>query len=311
MRHLTALNNARWQGQNFVLIGGLILSAVFAAGILVGGEGFGPASPARVDQKADQQVDFKRHVKPIFEVRCIKCHGADKPQAELRLDSEAAVLRGSISGRVIVPGKGAESLLVKRLSGFNGVPLMPLGSDPLTQKQIDIIRAWIDQMVPTGDSGEPQVGVNEAPFQAPGPGHDPSAKTVTGETPTGLGRLAAPRPATETIDFVSRIQPIFDDNCVRCHGPSVQQNELRLDSLAGLMQGSLHGKVVISGNSKDSPLVRRLLGLDEPRMPFGNPPLETEKIDLIRTWIDQGASGAPAPEAGSNSARMVGVKTTH
>jgi len=77
MRHLTALNNARWQGQNFVLIGGLILSAVFAAGILVGGEGFGPASPARVDQKADQQVDFKRHVKPIFEVRCIKCHGAD------------------------------------------------------------------------------------------------------------------------------------------------------------------------------------------------------------------------------------------
>ena len=272
MRLLPALNNVRrrWQ-QNIVLITSLALSATFAAGILVRGERLGPAPPAQGDGKADQKVDFKQDIEPIFATRCLKCHGADKPQAGLRLDSEAAVLRGSISGQVVVPGRSAESLLIKRLSGFNGVPPMPLGSDPLPQKEIDIIRTWIDQMAGhPGDSGKAQA-----------------------------------------IDFATQIQPIFDDNCVRCHGSSVQQNQLRLDSLAGLMQGSLHGKVVIPGNSKDSPLLRRLLGLDEPRMPFGNPPLEAEKIGLIRAWIDQGAPGAPVPEVGSDSARGAGVKTTH
>src|SRR5215472_15882818 len=156
MRPLPVLHDVRQQGQNSVLISSLILSGIFAAGILVGRERPGPAPPAQGDEK----VDFKQQVKPIFEARCIKCHGADKPQAELRLDSEAAVLRGSISGRVVVPGKSAESLLVKRLSGFNGVPPMPLGSERLSQKQIDIIRAWIDEMVPPlADSGEAQTGV--------------------------------------------------------------------------------------------------------------------------------------------------------
>jgi mono/diheme cytochrome c family protein len=307
MGHLLGINFVRRHRQSFFPISGLVLAASFAAVILVGRERPGPAPPAQGDAK----IDFNREVKPIFDTRCIKCHGAEKPQAELRLDSEAAVLRGSISGRVVVAGKSAESLLVKRLSGFNGVPPMPLGSDPLSQKQIDIIRAWIDQMVPPpGDSGEAPAPVNEEPPQAEVPGDHSGAKTVAGGTATGQGGLRVARP-TETIDFASRIQPIFDDNCVRCHGSSVQQNQLRLDSLAGLMQGSLHGKVVIPGNSKDSPLVRRLLGLDEPRMPFGSPPLAAEKIVLLRSWIDQGAPGAPAPEAGSDSARGTGVKTKH
>src|SRR5271167_3918642 len=151
MRLLPVFHNMRRPERNFFLITGLILSATFAAGVLVRAERPGPAPLAQ----GDERIDFKRQVKPIFEAHCIKCHGVDKPQAELRLDSEAAVLRGSISGRVVVPGKSAESVLVKRLSGFNGVPPMPLGSDPLSQKQIDIIRAWIDQMVPPpGDSGE-------------------------------------------------------------------------------------------------------------------------------------------------------------
>src|SRR6516164_7400 len=295
MRPLPVLQNARRQGQNSVLISSLILSGIFAGGILVGRERPGPAPPAQADEK----VDFKRHIKPIFDSRCIKCHGADKPQAELRLDSEAGVLRGSISGRVVVPGKGAESLLVKRLSGFNGVPPMPLGSDPLSPKQIDIIRAWIDQMAPP------------KPPQAPAPGDDSGQTTVTGEILPGSREGGRD---TKTIDFATRIQPIFDDNCVRCHGSSVQQNQLRLDSLAGLMQGSLHGRVVVPGNSKDSPLLRRLLGLDEPRMPFGSAPLEAEKIDLIRSWIDQGAPGAPAPEArpgGQGTASAHRAATTH
>jgi mono/diheme cytochrome c family protein len=286
--------------QNLILLIALGLSLGVATGVLVRAERVGltpsvlgaaptpdagSGSPtlqssgdgAAQGVKTDRGINFNRDIRPIFEAHCIKCHGPEKPQAGLRLDSEAAVLRGSISGKIVVAGRGAESLLVKRLLGSNGVPPMPLGSDPLHKNQIDIVRTWIDQMASEPGDGGTEVRANDA---------------NTGEAPV------AP------IDFATQIQPIFDDNCVRCHGPNVQQNQLRLDSLAGLMQGSLHGKVVIPGNSKDSPLLRRLLGLDEPRMPFGSPPLRTEKIDLIRAWIDQGAPGV-------ESARRLGAKTTH
>jgi mono/diheme cytochrome c family protein len=258
--------------------------------MVVRAERLGPIPPGQGDAKADRKIDFNRDVRPILEARCVKCHGPEKPQAGLRLDSETAVLRGSISGKVVMAGRSAESLLVKRLLGSNGVPPMPLGSDALSQKQIDIIRAWIDQMtLQPGEETNPQSGAEEAQSQAPVP------------------------PGAKRIDFATQIQPIFDDNCVRCHGPNVQQNQLRLDSGASVMQGSLHGKVVIPGNSKDSALTRRLLGQDEPRMPFGNSPLPADKIDLIRAWIDQ---GAPAPQAGSGaqgaqSALSSASKTTH
>ncbi len=293
------MNFVRREGQNLALLGAFILSATFAAGILARAERWGSAPPAPGDAQAERKIDFNRDVRPIFEARCIKCHGAEKPQSGLRLDSEAAVLRGSISGSVVIAGQGVESLLVKRLSGFNGVPPMPLGADPLPRKQIDIIRAWIDQMASQpGNGGNPQAGLNEAPSQPPRPADN------SGTTRPDTSGTPVPLSGTKTIDFATQIQPIFDDNCVRCHGPNVQQNQLRLDSLAGVRQGSLHGKVVIPGNGNDSPVVRRLLGLDEPRMPFGNPPLPAEKIDLIRSWIDQGAPG-------TDSARGGEVKTTH
>ncbi len=259
--------------QNLVLVGSLGVSLALAIGALVSAEQISPAPSGQADA-AGKKVNFQRDIEPIFAASCTKCHGAEKPQAGLRLDSEAAALRGSISGSIVVPGKSAESLLIKRLSGFNGVPPMPLGADPLPAAKVDIIRAWIDQMA----SAEPN-----------------------GTRPAAAG--AEPAGGAQKIDFAKQIQPILDENCTRCHGPSVQQNSLRLDSLAGLMQGSLHGKVVIPGNSKESPIIRRLLGEDQPRMPFGGGPLGSEKIELIRVWIDQGAPGAESLTSAAPAAR--------
>src|SRR5207245_11056742 len=74
-----------------------------------------------------------------------RCHGADKAEARLRLDSEAAVLRGGVSGKAVISGISKDSLLVKRLLGLNDLPRMPLGADPLATSQINKIRAWIDR----------------------------------------------------------------------------------------------------------------------------------------------------------------------
>ena len=112
---------------------------------------FAPAQAVRAGSNAQppqSKINFQHDIEPIFQASCVACHGAEKPLAQLRLDSETAVLRGSISGKVVVPGDAKNSLLVKRLIGADGVPRMPLVGDPLPPAQIDKIRAWIDQSAP-------------------------------------------------------------------------------------------------------------------------------------------------------------------
>src|SRR5271157_5467426 len=78
------------------------------------------SEPARA--AAPRSVDFATDILPIFQAACVKCHGGETAQAKLRLDSEAAVLQGGISGKVIVPGNSKDSLLVKRLLGSTDAP---------------------------------------------------------------------------------------------------------------------------------------------------------------------------------------------
>jgi hypothetical protein len=64
--------------------------------------------------------------------------------------------------------------------------------------------------------------------------------------------------------------------------------------------------VVIPGDSKNSLLVKRLLGTgDLPRMPLGGDALPAEKIELIRAWIDQSASAAPKSSEGQGVTQPV------
>jgi hypothetical protein len=99
-----------------------------------------------------------------------------------------------------------------------------------------------------------------------------------------------------SVVFATQIRPILASRCYPCHGPEVQQHGLRMDSLQGLLTGGMNGKVVIPGNSHESHIVRRLLGLEQPQMPYGGPPLPPEQIDLIRKWIDEGAPGPDSTE---------------
>lgn len=231
------------------------------------------AATANAEKTAasNQKLDFNRDIKPILEAHCYLCHGGEKAQAQLRLDSEAAILQGGVSGRVIVPGSGEGSLLVQRLLGWNSRPRMPLGADPLPKKEIDLIRAWIDQ----------------------GP---PGFASAAASQPALESEASHPQAATESPLFSTKIRPILAARCYQCHGPDVQQNGLRLDSLAAALKGSASGKVIVPGDSKKSPMILRLLGLNRPQMPYGGPPLSHDQSDLIQKWIDQGASGPDSTE---------------
>ena len=92
------------------------------------------------------------------------------------------------------------------------------------------------------------------------------------------------------IDFRRDVEPILRANCYQCHGAKKASAQLRLDGKELAMKGGISGAVIIPGNSKDSRLMKRVLGEgDETRMPLGGFPLKANQIELIRKWIDQGA----------------------
>jgi ankyrin repeat protein len=96
-----------------------------------------PSSPA------SDKVDFRRDVQPLLKQYCIECHGPSQQMHGFRLDRRRDAMRGG-TVVMITPGNSAGSKLYQKLIGSRFGPQMPL-TGPLTQQQIDIIRAWIDE----------------------------------------------------------------------------------------------------------------------------------------------------------------------
>lgn len=104
----------------------------------------------------------------------------------------------------------------------------------------------------------------------------------------------APPPAT--VSFAGDVQPIFDGSCVACHGPS---GNAGLDLRPGVSHGNLVGAQatqsplarVEPGEPAASWLYLKLTGQHDvgTAMPPGDP-LAGARLDLIRTWIDEGAA---------------------
>ncbi len=95
---------------------------------------------------AAEPVSFETDVQPIFQKHCIKCHGPDKQESDLRLDRRASLLRGGDFGEPsILPNKGDESFLVQVVAGKNPDLTMPPEGPRLTDQEVAIIRTWINE----------------------------------------------------------------------------------------------------------------------------------------------------------------------
>jgi hypothetical protein len=90
-------------------------------------------------------IDFVRDVQPIFQRACYPCHGAEKQKSGYRLDSrEIALNGGELYAPNITPGKSADSSLFKFVTGAGDLDMPPEGPR-LSEQEIDVLRAWIDQ----------------------------------------------------------------------------------------------------------------------------------------------------------------------
>src|SRR5262245_48167285 len=77
-----------------------------------------PDPPAKLDPAGVEF--FEKKIRPVLTQNCGGCHSAEaekngKLKGTLYLDSRAGLLKGGDSGPAIVPGKPADSLLLKTL----------------------------------------------------------------------------------------------------------------------------------------------------------------------------------------------------
>ena len=96
-------------------------------------------------QTTAEPIDFSRQIQPILAKRCYACHGPDKAEGGLRLNSKEAAFAKLESGTHAITAKdAAKSELLKRVTSRDeGVQMPPEGA-PLTDSQVALLRRWID-----------------------------------------------------------------------------------------------------------------------------------------------------------------------
>lgn len=102
---------------------------------------------APVLQGAPAKVDFARDILPLLSENCFHCHGPDEKarKAKLRLDTQEGAFRAQEP--VIVPGKSAQSELIKRITTRDSDDLMPPPDSKrkLAPAQIALFKRWVDE----------------------------------------------------------------------------------------------------------------------------------------------------------------------
>ena len=91
------------------------------------------------------------------------------------------------------------------------------------------------------------------------------------------------------LNYDTHILPILRDKCLGCHNQDKAKGGLDLSTYSGTMEGGSSGPVVKSGDSDGSRLWTLTAHKEEPAMPPKSPIIAKESIDLIATWIRQGA----------------------
>nr|MBC8289155.1 DUF1549 domain-containing protein [Planctomycetota bacterium] len=175
-----------------------ILPALLLIGLLAfrssaqepGNQARSPAKP-----KAAANVDFERDVRPILTRHCLKCHGEKKQESSLRLDRRSSLLRGGDIGEpAIVPGKSAESFLIKVVSGDDPDVRMPPEGDLISKKDLATLRAWIDQGAKMPGQGDAKLTTDHWSLQPIGKPTAPATRSTFVQNPLDafvLARLAA------------------------------------------------------------------------------------------------------------------------
>ena len=107
------------------------------------------ATASTSEEKLDAQIIefFETKVRPVLANNCYSCHGEKKQMASLRVDSKAALLKGSDNGPVLVPNDPDGSKIIQAIR-HSGEIKMPMGKPKLPAADIANLEAWVKMGAP-------------------------------------------------------------------------------------------------------------------------------------------------------------------
>ena len=109
-----------------------------------------------------------------------------------------------------------------------------------------------------------------------------------------LGGLACslladePSEAAAKITYDDHVRPILREHCFSCHNQNDAKSGLALDSFGRAIEGGSSGEVVVEQDLESSRLWALINHDEEPFMPPGQDKLSTEKLEVVRKWIEGG-----------------------
>ena len=148
-RFQASLLQAKITGRSFTIAAGsVILIAGHFGADLTHGEDYLLAPIKNTEKKIvpfNQAIAFNDVIKPIFEKKCISCHGEGSMKGGLLLEDTIGLLKGGKTGPLFIPGDPLMSLLMHRihLPEDDKKHMPPISKTALTRAEIELLAAWI------------------------------------------------------------------------------------------------------------------------------------------------------------------------
>lgn len=267
-----------------------------------------PVTPdVAVAGATEEEKFFLEKVKPVFDTKCLACHGPEKQKGSYRLDQKAVALKGGGSEQTAVKaGSPLDSHLVRLilLPPDHDDVMPPAGKGSLTPEEVMAIIRWVQQgahyperaadltavVKPASPTALPTAG-------KPAPPPSPPAALKPKAVVSGKSNGPAKPSIVGKVDFVKHIKPLLETHCVSCHGPEKQRMGFRVDTRAAAFKGGkVYGPAIVPGSPPNSSLYHRISmrpdrDIHDELMPpvRRKDPLTAAEIALIAQWITEGA----------------------
>ncbi len=114
---------------------------VMLSSALVGGSTAAERQPKLPPSNQSQEEFFENEVRPVLVERCSKCHGSNKQEGGLRIDSRRYLLEGGGTAAAIVPGDVARSLLLQAVRHDGELQMPP--EQRLPAHEIHALERWV------------------------------------------------------------------------------------------------------------------------------------------------------------------------
>lgn len=113
--------------------------------------------------------------------------------------------------------------------------------------------------------------------------HPAEVNESAGTTPVqnGIGQ--------ESIEFWKYVYPIFENNCLSCHGPQKHLGNFRVDTIEDFFGSNGRDPLILPGQSSQSPLIAIVSGTRKDMPQADRHTLSGHDVTLLKAWIDSGA----------------------